>query len=456
MHRATSWWQVFATRSRQRRDSFCFFALIIMLTLLTLLLINWELQGTVLGNMGSGFPKDMNLRVPFPPILEYHDSLPLGHLRPVGWQRRTEGAILEDSMNIDPARFYQLFVQGNKSVVIRGIVAPMDVLWTDAYLSRRYGHLNVTVAKRKQRLVDTLMMMSLKSFLELYRQDDLYMNTIIPDDMKAETPLPSMINCGSLRDRLLEPIIWISAGDTASLLQARSQNTLHCVVDGRKDFIIFDVNNRYPHQFDLVKQANGDLLSRIDVDMVNAYKHSYLHDTPWYWATLREGDCLFIPAYKFFQVRAHGRTIALSIDMAPPDTSEEFVGDDCEKNPPVYVPLSQARFLWRYDHGIRHLTKRAITAADTRAYLLLLCGAHDHLDQSIFREFYVQATHELAKSSLALPTGTDVWKRLNKDGAHEHQVTRERLKNLSADDLHSLTDILQKSARIHDYRRDEL
>ena len=139
------------------------------------------------------------------------------------------------------------------------------------------------------------------------------MNTILPDEMKHETPLPSLINCGTFRDRLLEPILWISAGDTASLLLARTTNTLHCVVDGRKDFIIYDVSDQYPHELDLLRQSNGDLFSRIDVDMVNTYKYKRLHQLPWYWATLREGDCLFLPAYTFHQVRAHGRTLALSI-----------------------------------------------------------------------------------------------------------------------------------------------
>jgi lysine-specific demethylase 8 len=424
--------------------------------LLTFLLIQSKIIWICTADGGSGFPKDMNLHVTFPPILERHDSIPLGHLRPLGWQRRAESSVLEDSPNIGPERFYHLFVQGNRSVVIRGIVPPLDALWTDSYLSKRYGHLNITLAKRKQRLVDTLVMMSFKTFLEQYRQDDLYMNTIIPDEMKHETPLPSIINCGTFRDRLLEPILWISAGDTASLLHAHSQNTLHCVLDGRKDFIIYDVSNQYPHDLDLIRQSNGDLFSRIDVDLVNTYKYKRLHNLPWYWATLREGDCLFIPAYIFHQVRAHSRTIALSIDMAPPDTREDFIGNGCEKNPPVYVSLDKGQFQWRYEHGIRHLSKRTITVDDTRTYLLLLFGTNDQLYKNIFHEFYIQATHELAKQDLTLPTVNDIWKQLNQNENNEIYITRSRVKSLPSNILQLLADILQKSARIHDYDKYEL
>ena len=424
--------------------------------LLALLFVQSRLIWLSTAEGGSGFPKDMNLHATFPPILERHDSIPLGHLRPLGWQRRAEAPVLEDSPNIGPERFYHLYVQGNRSVVIRGIVSPLDVLWTDSYLSKRYGHLNVTLAKRKQRLVDTLVMMQLKTFLEQYRQDDLYMNTIIPDDMKHETPLPSLINCGTFRKRLLEPILWISAGDTASLLLSHSQNTLHCVLDGRKDFIIYDVSNQYPHEFDLIRQSNGALFSRIDVDLVNTYKYKRLHNLPWYWATLREGDCLFIPAYTFHQVRAHGRTIALSIDMAPPDTRDDFIGNDCEKNPPVYVSLDKGQFQWRYEHGIRHLSKRTISTDDTRTYLLLLLGTKDQLYKDIFREFYIQTTHELANKDLTLPTVNDIWKQLNQDEQNKDYITRSRLKSLSSNILQVLADILQKSAQIHDYDKLEL
>ncbi|CAF1140745.1 unnamed protein product [Adineta steineri] len=402
------------------------------------------------------FPKDMNIHVLFPPIIQTHESIPLGHLRPLGWQRRADGPILEDSLNIEPARFYHLFVQGNRSVVIRGIVSALDVLWTDSYLSKRYGHLNVTVAKRKQRLIDTLIMMPFKTFLEQYRQDDLYMNTIIPDEMKTEASLPSLITCGIFSKRLLEPILWISAGDTASLLYAHAQNTLHCVLDGRKDFIIYDTSNKYPHELNLIKQSNGDLFSRIDVDLVNTYKHKYLHSLPWYWTTLYDGDCLFIPAYKFFQVRAHGRTIALSIDMAPPDIRNDFIGLDCERNPPIYISLDKGQFQWRYEHGIRHLTKRIITSDDARTYLLLLLGANDQLYKDIFQNFYVQATHELASKDLGLPTANHIWKQLNNDATNEDYMTRNQITNLPSNVLQLLGDILQKSARIHEYEKSEL
>ena len=41
--------------------------------------------------------------------------------------------------------------------------------------------------------------------------------------------------------------------------------------------------------------------------------------------------------------------------------------------------------------------------------------------------------------------------RLNKDEINEDYITRSRLKNLSSNILQLLADILQKSARIHDY-----
>ena len=136
-------------------------------------------------------------------------QLPLGHLRPLGWQRRAESSILEDSLQIDSERFYIICMF---KVIVQSLYVALfhhSIFSGQIVIYRNImGHLNITVIKRRQRLIDTLMIISFKTFLERYRQDDLYMNTIIHDEMKHETPLPSLINCGTFRDRLLEPILW--------------------------------------------------------------------------------------------------------------------------------------------------------------------------------------------------------------------------------------------------------
>ncbi len=40
---------------------------------------------------GADFPKRLDENVQFPPALERREGVPLGHLRPLGWQNRAEG-----------------------------------------------------------------------------------------------------------------------------------------------------------------------------------------------------------------------------------------------------------------------------------------------------------------------------------------------------------------------------
>lgn len=140
--------------------------------------------------------------------------------------------------------------------------------------------------------------MSLKKFLQNYRIEDWYLRGIMPEEMQAEAPIARLLNCGpyiyddsdaeaesggeaddeaaakkkfrarltkeilggsddvdekSTNDnnnkeyvmpkiaQLVEPYVWMSAGETSSLLHSHPEHNLHCVLDGRKDFILIPV-----------------------------------------------------------------------------------------------------------------------------------------------------------------------------------------------------------------------
>ena len=177
------------------------------------------------------------------------------------------------------------------------------------------------------------------------------MNVIIPEEMLAETVLPHIINCGPLvqasvsgevvtgdKDeanknkklhreilsvgsekkklpkiaQLIEPFLWMSAGETSSLLHSSPDHNLHCVLDGRKDFIVIPskqfentkIEKTWRNLLDLHETFpnSGEWYSKINVDMVSAYKYKILQDVIWYWTSLRAGDCIFMPANFLHQV----------------------------------------------------------------------------------------------------------------------------------------------------------
>lgn len=212
-------------------------------------------------------------------------------MRPIGWQNRAEAAVREDSVTIGPEKFWDEYINKSEPVVMRGLVMGSDAVeqWTDIYLNRNFGQLEIQVTKRRQTfhsIEETTTRMTLKKFLQNYRVEDWYLRGIMPEEMFADASLPHLINCGpfviddmtqqtansapsadelspeKFRSRLakeilsarvqssgeeeampkvaqlIEPYVWMSAGETSSLLHSHPQHNLHCVIDGRKDFIL--------------------------------------------------------------------------------------------------------------------------------------------------------------------------------------------------------------------------
>ena len=49
-----------------------------------------------------------------------------------------------------------------------------------------------------------------------------------------------MVSCGTYKERLVETELWMSSGGTSSSLHSHSDHNIHCVIDGRKDFILIE------------------------------------------------------------------------------------------------------------------------------------------------------------------------------------------------------------------------
>ena len=281
----------------------------------------------------DGFQKDLDTNLPFPPTLEFRSGIPTGHLRPLGWQNRPESAVNEESVSLQPEQFWDLYVNLSKPTVIRGLILgsePTD-RWTDNYLNKNFGKSDIKVMRRVQKqksIEETNLQMTFKSFLQGYRVEDWYLRGIMPKEMFEEVPIPHIVNCGALIQepkiaQLIEPYLWMSAGETSSLLHSHPEHNLHCVLDGRKDFILipseqFGSNSEWKKTLGMYETYahSSEWYSKIDVNMVNAFKYD-LSKLVWYWALLRAGDCVYIPADYLHQVRSHGRSISSSVYFTP-------------------------------------------------------------------------------------------------------------------------------------------
>ena len=56
--------------------------------------------------------------------------------------------------------------------------------------------------------------------------------------------LPKVVSCGTFKDRLVEAELWMSSGGTSSSLHSHNDHNIHCVLDGRKDFILIESKHK--------------------------------------------------------------------------------------------------------------------------------------------------------------------------------------------------------------------
>ena len=454
----------------------------------------------------NGFPKDLDTNIDFPPILERRNGIPTGHLRPFGWQNRPQDSVPEQSPTLKPEAFWDTYVNHSDPMVVRGLVFGSTSLdkWSDSYLSHQYGHLDIKVTRRKQQFshaVENSTQMSFDQFLTQYRVEDLYMRVIMPKEMQTEAPMPHIVNCGPLVSsnntiklaQLSEAFLWMSAGETSSLLHSHPENNLHCVLEGRKDFILMptdqftsntvrnafdneenestpwrerlDLYETYPH--------SSEWYSKIDVDMVNAFKYSALQKMIWYWSSLRAGDCIYIPGGYLHQVRSYGRSISSSVYFASYQThlSRNFVDElktklfmECAPNSPSFTSMNlyAEHFVWTYTHGERHLNKREHQQSDAVGYLLYLMGNVELLYFERFDHFYEQITKEFNKDSDLIHAlkSADIWRQFLAENSTDQFLNRMQINELTAGNLENFIQILNKAATLHETKtkayKDEL
>jgi hypothetical protein len=181
-----------------------------------------------------------------------------------------------------------LYVSRRKPMMIRYLVSASDSTdkWTDEYLSRYYGHLDAQYTHLKEHMWESKSRMRMGEYLQRYRHDDIYLRVIMPEEMQHEAPMPGLVNCGPFVKQkeplnelklaqLVEPYLWISAGETASLLHSHPDHNLHCMLDGRMDFIFIPsdqfkavANWRKKLGLKETYPNSNEWFSSVDVDMV--------------------------------------------------------------------------------------------------------------------------------------------------------------------------------------------
>lgn len=406
-----------------------------------------------------GFHKDMSMDIVFPPVIKHttSSSIPLGHLRPLGYQRKPSGKVKEILDMPDAHSFEMKYIKQNRPVVIREALKDLPVFTTwneDKYLKDKFGNLSITttIKKQLQRRVQSLM--QFKKFLLDYMYDDWWLATTMPKEMADELPLPDCLRCGSYRQRLQEAELWMSSGGTASLLHSHDDHNIHCVLFGRKDFIVID--GQYKSSFDYTEKYHnaGSGFSKLDMDMINMFKNKDIANIPWSYATINQGDCILIPAGYLHQVRSYGRGISFSILFAP---SRVFDSSDCKLTTEVNgqkkeEKLSDAAYVWVVRDSERQISAMNMEPSILKKYLDLLLRSDDEIHYEKFEHFFEDALeqypdHVSAREAFDVLT----------DKPGQTKLTREQLENIKPNKLVHLSRIFNDArTKQGNFVRDEL
>lgn len=204
----------------------------------------------------------------------------LGHMLPLGAHRKPDN--VEERLDIPSAKeFMEKYVLPSKPVVFRGILkdSPMIHTWTDEYLIEKYPDLELRLEAKTEKegyvpIGDVAMGRdTLKNFVKTYHQTNKYVVSELPTPAWDEILVPSFMTCGPMKNRFVEIDLWMSGGNTSSLLHKDAFNTLNCLFNGTKDWKLFE----YKYEKELYKAYEpGDPLggfSRINPEAVDLTKY---------------------------------------------------------------------------------------------------------------------------------------------------------------------------------------
>jgi len=247
-----------------------------------------------------------------------HSSI-RGHLEPLGSHKEPEGKVFAmDGWPASPADFFKDFVQKSRPVLFRGAAKQMKAfkLWTDDYLSSKYGNELVEVEEGKKEYRDLGMWAEkFGSFLRKYqgkeRKDrysgNFYSVSAVPVAMRHEYELPPIVDCPAFlanrRGGMRQINHWFSSGGTSSVLHHDNFENINCLLDGEKDLIF--INRSYSEDFLHWDHSDNHHHSKIDCDRVDLKRFPNFKDMPWWDAHMERGDCLYIPISWYHHVKSH-------------------------------------------------------------------------------------------------------------------------------------------------------
>eukprot|EP00057_Strongylocentrotus_purpuratus_P016508 XP_011670982.1 PREDICTED: lysine-specific demethylase 8 [Strongylocentrotus purpuratus] len=319
----------------------------------------------------------------------------------------------------------------------------------------RYGDLDVLVEVKKEDRTKKRLRMKIKKFLSRYEMENWYVVTVLPDEMRHELQVPKSLLCGTFKRFIQETNLWISSGGTASVIHYDADHNLHCLLSGKKNFIM--IHPKFAKYLEMAEKTFfvGSGFSSLDVDMINMFQHPDVAKVQWTWATLNPGDCIYIPAGYLHQVRAHGRSISGTILFTSLPT---FDDSDCSRDiVNTYTSLDEVRVLWTYKKGDKVIEMGYMNPESLRDSFLSVLGEANQLKFEQFKYYFIDMTMEDGQVSreMDFPEAEEAFRIF--DHENKGYLTREEIEEMDVEYFKDFARILDMpSGPTSDEMHDEL
>ncbi|XP_067934273.1 uncharacterized protein [Watersipora subatra] len=258
------------------------------------------------------YPKSQQMDVLFPPDIDLPNSpgLPIGHLRPLGHQRRSVGEVTQGNSSS---------TVGREPLVFRNIFVSKEAesLWSNTGNAENLNSMEsilVWVAQRQRSGATFYQKMTLSKFLDNYGSEEWILDEVLHKAALRNIKMPKGFECFS--ENLLQVSSSLTSGVTSDDIKTSTTNHLQCVVKGKRDYIILrnesaisSAESKHPQSI-----CGTDATLDINADEVNVFDNPWIASTHWNHATLQSGDCILLPADTVFHTTSYGECKTLTFN----------------------------------------------------------------------------------------------------------------------------------------------
>ena len=216
--------------------------------------------------------------------------------------------------------------------VVRLAFPLSEQMFTDHYLNYTLGSKFIqtveTARKETRKSVNLFNKMRWSDFLHEYSDSDIYLVSQMPLELRPSILLPGFLSCPPglsliFCAELDTPIVWLSGGSTQSVVHADSDDNIHCVLDGEKEFFLWSPDQgietaEFGWTFNDPEKGYGSFAGDINVDCLDAEIFPGWLKIVAERAVLYPGDCLYLPMKWIHYVRSgKGRTMSFHVWFRP-------------------------------------------------------------------------------------------------------------------------------------------